>query len=207
VSEQQQIDKDIIAQARQARQALEVTFDADWHEQRKCVAAWDRLSVGAFDAAMRRLDAAEAAERQLAVLRTALTDLLDAIGSPATREQEAALTEAAATYEAAKMSDEAHVLRTNSAAIRAVHDAAKETPSVARLEELDEKGWVFIGGDGLPYRCCIWDSDAWLFRWHPDRRWVSLKKLTQMDVWLLPHNLTEEQQELYYAANNHCPIP
>jgi len=67
------------------------------------------------------------------------------------------------------------------------------------MKELDEKGFVFVGKDGNAYRCCKWGDAPWLFRWHPDNHWVSIQKLTQMDVWMLPHNLTPEQQEHYFT--------
>lgn len=74
------------------------------------------------------------------------------------------------------------------------------------MKELDEKGFVFLGDDGNAYRCCLWGDNAWLFVWHPTNAWVSVRKLTQIDVWMFPHNLTEAQQELYYAIGNENQI-
>lgn len=68
------------------------------------------------------------------------------------------------------------------------------------MSELDERGWIFLGSDGNPYRCCMWGDAPWLFGWHPDNHWVSLSRLTQYDIWMLPHNLTEAQQEWYRRA-------
>lgn len=66
-------------------------------------------------------------------------------------------------------------------------------------KELDEKGFVFVGKDGNAYRCCMWGSQPWLFRWRDgDKRFESLRPLTQMDVWMSPHNLTDEQQAFYF---------
>lgn len=69
------------------------------------------------------------------------------------------------------------------------------------MNQLDEKGWVFVA-DGNAYRCCMWGERPWLFKWQ-DRShlWVSVRLLTQADVWTLPHNLTQEQQDLYNVAN------
>jgi hypothetical protein len=68
------------------------------------------------------------------------------------------------------------------------------------MTELDERGFVFLGHDNKPYRCCLWGGSPWLFSWHPDKHWVSLRPVTQTDVWLLPHNLTAEQQQMYFNA-------
>jgi hypothetical protein len=69
------------------------------------------------------------------------------------------------------------------------------------MRHLDEKGWIFIGKDGNAYRCCMWGDSPWLFRWHDHNKcWVSIAPLTQMDVWMLPHNLTENRQEWYHKV-------
>ena len=52
-------------------------------------------------------------------VRDILRRLLDAFGTPATRETETNLSEAMTAYEAADMKDEAHVLRTTIEAIGA----------------------------------------------------------------------------------------
>lgn len=69
------------------------------------------------------------------------------------------------------------------------------------MKELDEKGFVFLDDDGNAYRCCVWGNNAWLFRWHDhQKRWVSVRQLSQMDIFMLPHNLSEEQQEWYFKT-------
>lgn len=66
-------------------------------------------------------------------------------------------------------------------------------------KELTEKGFVFVGKDGNAYRCCMWGDSPWLFKWRDgEHQWESIRKLTQMDVFMLPHNLSEEQQEHYH---------
>lgn len=65
------------------------------------------------------------------------------------------------------------------------------------LELLDEKGFIFLDDNSKPYLCRMWHKRPWLFYWHPDNQWVSLRLLTQSDVWSFPRNLTEEQQQYY----------
>jgi hypothetical protein len=62
---------------------------------------------------------------------------------------------------------------------------------------LDEKGFVFLDDNNRPYKCCMWGDGPWLFYWHADGHWVSLKPVSQFQVWHFPHNLTDEQQEMY----------
>lgn len=72
--------------------------------------------------------------------------------------------------------------------------AAPEQP----LKELDVRGFVFLDNARKPFLCRIWGGEAWLFRWHESaQRWVSLRRVTQTEVWAFPHNLTEEQQDMY----------
>lgn len=65
--------------------------------------------------------------------------------------------------------------------------------------KLDEKGFVFLDDDSRPYRCCMYCGTPWLFYWHPDKVWVTLKPVTQTDIWSMPHNLTQEQQDCYFS--------
>lgn len=69
------------------------------------------------------------------------------------------------------------------------------------MKELDEKGFVFLDDRGHVFRCCMWGDNPWLFKWiDTQNQWVSFRKLTQMDVFVLPHNLSGEQQEWYFKA-------
>lgn len=75
---------------------------------------------------------------------------------------------------------------------------------------LNERGFVFVGRDSNAYRCCMWGNHPWLFRWRDGENcWESIQPLTQMEIWMLPHNLTEEQQEWYFTveAKNIHDIP
>ena len=51
------------------------------------------------------------------------------------------------------------------------------------LQILDERGFVFLDTYNRPYRCAKWGNQAWLFYWHPDNKWVSLRPVTQMEIW------------------------
>ena len=65
------------------------------------------------------------------------------------------------------------------------------------FETLDEEGFIFLHDGGVPYLCRMWGESPWLFYWHPEKHWVSLKELTQADIFRLPHNLSEKEQALY----------
>ncbi len=69
------------------------------------------------------------------------------------------------------------------------------------MKELDEKGFVFLDDNTVPFRCSIWGNRAWLFRWQHDH-WVSFRPVNQSDIWTFPHNLTEVQQQLYFDRHD-----
>ena len=66
---------------------------------------------------------------------------------------------------------------------------------------LDERGFVFIDDTGSPYLCRMQDDgQTWLYYWHPDKRWVSLRRLTQADVWRFAVKaLPDDQAEMYHS--------
>ena len=64
-------------------------------------------------------------------------------------------------------------------------------------ETLDEKGFVFIGSDDLPYLCRMWGDNPWLFYWHIENRWVSLRQINQAQIWQIDKNLTQYEQDIY----------
>ena len=66
---------------------------------------------------------------------------------------------------------------------------------------LDERGFVFMDEAGRPYLCRMWNGTPWLFYWHADLHWVSLRQCTQMDVWRFPNNMAEAEQERYREAH------
>jgi len=59
-----------------------------------------------------------------------------------------------------------------------------------------ERGQVFLDKLSRPYLVKKWGGSHWLFYWHPDKRWVSLRKCNPGEVF--PINLTQEQQDLYF---------
>lgn len=65
------------------------------------------------------------------------------------------------------------------------------------MNELDEKGFVFLDDASRPYWCRVWCDNPWLFYWHPDYKFVSLRQVTQADIFGFPHNLSEEEQQIY----------
>ena len=64
------------------------------------------------------------------------------------------------------------------------------------MERLDEKGFIFLDTVPRPFLCRMWKGEPWLF-YRINKKWVSLRKVTQTDVWLFPRNLSDEQQDLY----------
>jgi hypothetical protein len=54
------------------------------------------------------------------------------------------------------------------------------TPQENRL--LDEKGFEFYDDHDRLYLVRLWGGDPWLFYKHPDGQWVSLRKVTQAEV-------------------------
>lgn len=67
------------------------------------------------------------------------------------------------------------------------------------MNKLDEKGFVFLDEASRPYRCAMWGGQPWLMYWNDGQKcWVSLRPVTQSEIWSFPHNLTQEQQDLYF---------
>ena len=63
---------------------------------------------------------------------------------------------------------------------------------------LDEKGFVFLDANSRPFLCRMWGGEPWLFYWNDTQKcFVSLRKVTPMEVWDFPDNLTQEEQDLY----------
>lgn len=66
--------------------------------------------------------------------------------------------------------------------------------------ELDERGFIFLDANSQPYWCRIWGGAPWLFYLDSGNMWVSVRRVTQMDIWSYPHNLSENQQNIYRQA-------
>jgi len=70
------------------------------------------------------------------------------------------------------------------------------------MEKLDEKGFVFIDGNGLPFHVRMWGGTPWLFYWHPDNKWVSLCEINQNEIWIFNENaISKKQAEVYHKLN------
>jgi hypothetical protein len=58
--------------------------------------------------------------------------------------------------------------------------------------------YVFLDEIGRPFRITNWGEDVWIFYWHPDQKWVSLRKATQQDIWdTQRRSLPPEEAKLY----------
>lgn len=65
----------------------------------------------------------------------------------------------------------------------------------------DDKGLVFLDGANRPYLCRKWgdESRLWLFYWHPENHWVSLREVKPDDNF--PKNLTQSEQDIYHRQH------
>lgn len=71
-----------------------------------------------------------------------------------------------------------------------------------KQKPLDEKGFVFIDRNSKPFHVRMWDGVPWLFYWHPDKRWVSLRQINQSDVWeFFTQAIPDDQAEVYHKFN------
>lgn len=90
--------------------------------------------------------------------------------------------------------------RTKSKYEREAEMSKTEEPN--EMEELDKTGYVFLDHFNNPYKCAMWEDQAWLFYWHTDGHWVSLRRVDQMDIWTFPRNLSDEQQQYYHDRHD-----
>jgi hypothetical protein len=69
------------------------------------------------------------------------------------------------------------------------------------VEKLDEQGFVFLDDMSRPFLCCMWGDEPWLFNWSKGNGWVSLRKVTQQEVWAFNERaLPPDQAALYRSA-------
>ena len=71
----------------------------------------------------------------------------------------------------------------------------------AVVKTLDEKGFVFLDSGNRPYMCALWNGEPWLFYWHKENKWVSLRKVSQTEIWGFFHNLSEAEQQIYHDTH------
>lgn len=70
---------------------------------------------------------------------------------------------------------------------------------IINTEKLDEKGVVFLDMAKRPYWIRLWGGEPWLCYWHRENHWVSLRKITNVDVF--PDNLPLEYQNVYHLMH------
>lgn len=71
------------------------------------------------------------------------------------------------------------------------------------LEQLDEKGFVFIDGNSRPYWCRMYYNEPWFMYWHEgNKSWVTLRKVTQTEVWQANEMaISDELAEIYHEQH------
>lgn len=68
------------------------------------------------------------------------------------------------------------------------------------LNNLDEKGFVFLDDNGNPYRCTMLGGQAWLFYWNKGQKcWVTYRPVSQLEVERFPRNLSQKHQDMYFT--------
>ena len=68
-----------------------------------------------------------------------------------------------------------------------------------------EIDFVFIDQQSRPFRVKTLGADysSWLFYWHPDQKWVSVRKLSREEIdFYERYKLPQEQAALYDLAAN-----
>ena len=67
---------------------------------------------------------------------------------------------------------------------------------------LDEIGFVFLGGDGKPYWMRLQGGDPWIYYWHADKRWVSMKRSNQSEIWMAnERKMSDSDAKIYHDLN------
>lgn len=63
---------------------------------------------------------------------------------------------------------------------------------------LDEKGFVFLDDAHRPYLCRMIEGSPWLCYWNEECKcFTTLRPVSQTEILLFPHNLTEHEQDWY----------
>jgi hypothetical protein len=58
--------------------------------------------------------------------------------------------------------------------------------------------FVFLDEAKRPFYCYSWNGEKWLFYWC-DNHWVSLRRITDMDIF--PLNLSDMEQQIYHKLH------
>ena len=64
-------------------------------------------------------------------------------------------------------------------------------------QKLDSRGFIFLDDHNRPFRCSADNDQPWLYYWHPNNNWVTLRPVTQAEIRSFPRNLTEVEQDMY----------
>ena len=71
------------------------------------------------------------------------------------------------------------------------------------MKLLDENGFVFLDDNSKPFHVRMYGDTPWLFYWHPDGNWVTLRPVTQTEVWQMAEKkLPKEQADLYMETQD-----
>lgn len=70
------------------------------------------------------------------------------------------------------------------------------------IEQLDEKGFIFMGPNFEHYLVRIWNGQPWMFYWyatnhwwHLENHWIALRTVIKSEIPKFPRNLTQEEQD------------
>lgn len=61
--------------------------------------------------------------------------------------------------------------------------------------------FVFLDAANRSYYCRKWGNELWLFYWHKEHHWVSLRRVTEEEVEGFPRNLLVAEQQLYHGLH------
>jgi len=70
-----------------------------------------------------------------------------------------------------------------------------------KMSKSEKKGFVFLSNGGRPYWCAYQNGEYWLHYWHKSEGWVILQKMTLHEVYEMPRNLSERDQEKYHIEH------
>jgi len=62
--------------------------------------------------------------------------------------------------------------------------------------------FIFLDYQGIPYKCSSIGSQYWISALDKNKQWHPVRKIKKDDIWLYPHNLTEEQQQYYNSLGD-----
>lgn len=67
---------------------------------------------------------------------------------------------------------------------------------------MDMKEKVFLDDGNRPYLVREWGTEGrvWLFYWHPEGHWTSLREVKPLETF--PDNLTKKEQDMYHEQHS-----